>query len=64
MRRPIRDNLIMGSAQRHPAISLLIATTVLPAEEAAMIAVIIMFVLASNLVFIPYMIKRKDAAAT
>ena len=28
-----------------------------------MIAVIIMFVLASNLVFIPYMIKLKGAAA-
>ena len=60
--RGARDNLVMGSLQRHPAVSLLIATTVLPAEEAAMIAVIIMFVLAGNVAFIPYMIKRKDAA--
>jgi len=60
--RGARDNLVMGSLQRHPAVSLLIATAVLPAEEATMIAVIIMFVLASNVAFIPYMIKRKDAA--
>lgn len=59
-----RDNLTMGSLQRHPAISLLIATTVLPAEEATIIAVIIMFVLAGNVAVIPYMIKRKDPAAT
>jgi predicted Na+-dependent transporter len=58
-----RDNLIMGSAQRHPAISLLIATTVLPAEEATMIAVIVMFVLLGNVAIIPYMLKR-DRNAT
>jgi bile acid:Na+ symporter, BASS family len=58
-----RDNLIMGSVQRHPAISLLIATTVLPAEEATMIAVIAMFVLLGNVAVIPYMIKRKDSVA-
>jgi len=62
--RGARDNLVMGSLQRHPAISLLIATTVLPAEEATMIAIIIMFVLAGNVAFIPYMIKRKDPAGT
>jgi predicted Na+-dependent transporter len=61
--RGARDNLVMGSLQRHPAISLLIATTVLPAEEATMIAVIVMFVLVGNVAFIPYMIKRKDPAA-
>ena len=55
----VRDNLIMGSFQRHPAISLLIATTALPAEEATMIAVIVMFVLVGNLAVIPYMIQRK-----
>ena len=44
----IRDNLIVGSVQRHPAISLLIAATVLPAEEATMIAVIVMFILLGN----------------
>jgi predicted Na+-dependent transporter len=61
--RGARDNLVMGSLQRHPAISLLIATTVLPAEEATMIAVIVMFVLVGNVAFIPYMIKHKDPAA-
>jgi len=54
-----RDNLIMGCIQRHPAISLLIATTVLPEEEATMIAVIVLFVLAGNVASIPYMIQRK-----
>jgi predicted Na+-dependent transporter len=57
-----RDNLIMGSIQRHPALSLLIATTVLPAEEATMIAVIIMFVLVGNVVSIPYIFKPKDSS--
>jgi predicted Na+-dependent transporter len=61
--RGARDNLVMGSLQRHPAISLLIATKVLPAEEATMIAVIVMFVLVGNVAFIPYMIKRKVPAA-
>jgi bile acid:Na+ symporter, BASS family len=58
-----RDNLIMGSVQRHPAISLLIATTVLPAEQATMIAVIAMFVLVGNVALIPYMLKRDGNAA-
>jgi bile acid:Na+ symporter, BASS family len=57
-----RNNLIMGSINRHPALSLLIATTVLPAEEATMIAVIIMFVLVGFVVSIPYIFKLKDSS--
>ena len=58
-----RDNLIMGSIQRHPAISLLIATTVLPADEPIMMIVIVMFILLGNVVMIPYMLKRDGKAA-
>ena len=60
--RGSRDNLIMGSVQRHPVISLLIATTVVPAEEATMMIVIVMFILLGNLAMIPYMLKRDGDA--
>ena len=59
-----RDNLIMASTQRHPGISFVIATTVLPADEAPIIAVIVMFILVGTVATIPYMIKRKDPVAT
>ena len=60
--RGSRDNLIMGSVQRHPVISLLIATTVVPAEEATMMIVIVMFILFGNLAMIPYMLKQDSDA--
>ena len=58
----VRDNLIMGSVQRHPGISYVIATTALPADEEPIIAVIVMFVLVGTVATIPYMIKPKDSS--
>jgi BASS family bile acid:Na+ symporter len=58
-----RIALTMGSAQRHPGISFVVATTVLPAEEETIIAVIVMFLLVSTLAIIPYMLKRDDPVA-
>jgi len=61
--RGSRDNLIMGSVQRHPAISLLIATTVVPEDEATMMIIIVMFILLGNMAMIPYMLKRDGNTA-
>lgn len=53
-----RIALTMGSAQRHPGIAYVIATTALPTEEELIIAVIVLWLLVSTVAIIPYMLMR------
>ena len=55
-----RNNLIMGSAQRHPGVAYLIATTALPGEKELVVVIIVLFVLVSTVATIPYLFKRKQ----
>ena len=65
-KKGVRDNLVMASVQRHPGISFVVATTVLPTSEETIVAVIAMFLLFSTVATLPYLfdLRKKTAEET
>jgi bile acid:Na+ symporter, BASS family len=60
----IKDNLIMASVQRHPGITYVIATTILPGEEGPIFAAVVIFAIVGTIATIPYVVKSSKQEAS
>jgi BASS family bile acid:Na+ symporter len=63
-KKGIRDTLIMANVQRHPGVTYLIATNVLPNEEAPIFAVIVIFAIVGTIATLPYVTKSANQEAS